>query len=99
MSHNTTDTSQAENLRKHYEEDIPDQPTRKIGGLRLNFHLDPEQTRSALEWSHDHDCTLTHHGAIGGAITYEFANTNLGQVQKANCACGAKHDMTDYNDW
>lgn len=97
MSHNPAEPGQADSLRRHYEDDTPEQPIRYIGGL--NFHLEPDQARSVLKWARDHECTLTHHGAIGGAITYEFAMTNLGQVQKANCACGAKHDMTDYSDW
>ena len=63
------------------------------------FKLDPDQVYTASHWINNHDCPLTSHGAIGGAITYHFTPTGIGVVVKLSCACGKEKDLTDYNSW
>lgn len=64
------------------------------------FILTAEQTQEALVFERYHECKIRqHHGAIGGAITVQFTNTGIGQVQQVVCACGEKVDLTDYDDW
>jgi len=43
--------------------------------------------------------TSRYSGAIGGAYTYEFTNTSLGQVIQVRCSCGEKIDVSDYDNW
>jgi hypothetical protein len=38
-------------------------------------------------------------GAIGGAYTYEFTPTSIGDSVWVRCSCGEKHDCTDYDCW
>ena len=63
----------------------------------MKFELNLEQSERVIRWSHDHDCSITNTGAIGGKITFQFTPTNLGTVEKAICACGKELDVTDYN--
>ena len=65
----------------------------------MKFEFTPEQWKKVQEWEKDHGCTLKTHGAIGGAITYEFAPTSIGMCQSASCACGKQINVTDYDSW
>lgn len=38
-------------------------------------------------------------GAIGGRFTYSFTPTSLGQITCVKCACGAKINATNFEDW
>lgn len=63
------------------------------------FELTADQNKQAFNWVRSHPCTVTEHGAIGGAITYTFTPTSIGHIKKATCACGAELDLTDYELW
>lgn len=63
----------------------------------MKFFIGRYELKTLSEWTHD--CPLTEHGAIGGAVTYEFTPTNLGVVTKVKCACGETKDLTDYDEW
>ncbi len=68
----------------------------------LPFHtysIPNEKLKELGDWRTDHNCTLESHGAIGGRITYSFTPTGLGLVTKAECACGAELDLSDYDSW
>ena len=34
----------------------------------------------------------------GGSISYSFTPTTHGLIIKVQCACGAEHDITDYDN-
>lgn len=70
----------------------------------ITFRIDVGEMRQLNEWLGDHEKTcpiaagkIT--GAIGGALTYSFTNTSLGQICKIRCACGQEVDVTDYEGW
>jgi len=65
----------------------------------MKFELTDEQTDAYILWQKNHECTLKQHGAIGGAITFEFTPTGLGIVESVKCACGAEKNLTDYDMW
>ena len=57
----------------------------------LTFTLDDEQETKLEEWSH--------HCTTYGRITITFTNTGLGQIAEAECICGEKLSLTDFEDW
>lgn len=73
------------------------------------FNLTTEQKNEIEAWRKSHKCKLrtSEHGiedeiyvgAIGGAITYCFTPTGLGDCVEAVCACGEKINVTDYEGW
>ena len=73
------------------------------------FTISDKQNTDIREWRNTHECTLrtSEHGvkdeiyvgAIGGAITYMFTPTGLGICVEAQCACGEKINVTDYDEW
>ncbi len=63
------------------------------------FTISPNEAAKIAEWESGHDCTITAMGAIGGKLTYKFTPTTLGVCSKAECACGAELDFTDYESW
>ena len=73
------------------------------------FEIDKRQASEIAEWKKTHECSLRtdehgrqdeiYVGAIGGAITYCFTPTGLGDCVEAQCACGEKINVTDYNTW
>lgn len=78
--------------------------------MRKNmFTLDHDQQKKIEEWRKTHECKLRssdhgmkdeiYVGAIGGAITYCFTPTGMGNCVEAHCACGKKINVTDYEDW
>ncbi len=93
MSHTPTSKEQAQALKQFYS---GNPPTIKHG---FTFELTPEQTLSGLEFQANHACGLNSAGAIGGAATYQFTDTSLGQVQRVKCACGQSRDLTNYDEW
>ena len=73
------------------------------------FELDDKEWAHALQWmdeidppSPDGDAPVKH-GAIGGAFTFSFTNTSLGQVKKVTYMIGTPKekvlDLTDYSSW
>jgi hypothetical protein len=64
-----------------------------------NFIIEHDQLEKIAQWMIDHECSITHVGAIGGKTSYIFTPTGIGTVIKARCACGSEVDVTDYEDW
>lgn len=63
------------------------------------FTLTDDQKKKVAEWAKNHDCTITHVGALGGLFTYSFTPTGLGVAQVVSCECGKKINLTDYDSW
>jgi len=73
------------------------------------FSTTKEQDKEILLWKKNHDCPMRtddhgikdeiYVGAIGGAITYEFTPTGLGECFIVKCLCGQKFDLTDVSEW
>lgn len=52
-----------------------------------------------LQW-YSHDCPFKNDsGAIGGRISFTLTPTGLGDIIVAQCACGEKIDLSDYDEW
>lgn len=64
---------------------------------QLSFAVEADKVERTLNWIETHPCKLRrkYQGAIGGAITYSFTDTTIGQIQVARCACGGEHLITD----
>lgn len=75
------------------------------------FSLDADETKKYLEWEAAHHqkgvckyfddgkspvCPV---GAIGGRVSFRFTVTGIGVISVAECACGAKKDLTNYDLW
>jgi hypothetical protein len=71
------------------------------------FDLTEEQCKKVAEWVAEIDPPredgMPKHGAIGGALTYQFTPTSVGTVTKAVFLIGTDHeqslDLSDYTDW
>jgi len=73
------------------------------------FELNEKQKTEIEVWRKSHKCKLRssdhgikneiYVGAIGGAITFCFTPTGLGDCVEAQCACGEKINVTDYEEW
>ena len=70
------------------------------------FELTTEQMVQAKEFEKNHECSVPRDsfghkmfGAIGGGLTYSFTPTSLGVLESVHCACGAKCDLTNTDDW
>jgi hypothetical protein len=64
------------------------------------FTLTDDEILTLREWDRaGHDCTITTEGAIGDRLTYQFTPTGLGIIKVVKCACGAKLNLTNYEDW
>lgn len=68
----------------------------------LKFIISDTQHEKLKEWQKDHDCPLydaelgcRYVGAAGGADTYIFNPTGLGEIVKVRCSCGAEIDLTE----
>jgi hypothetical protein len=61
------------------------------------FWIDKDQAKRMSKFSNDH--RVCQRGAIGGAVTYSFTPTSLGEVVKVKCACGKELDVSDYEGW
>lgn len=69
------------------------------GGKTVRFELDEKQARAAAEFRSTHPCPLKDVGAIGGKYTYEFTPTTVATAAVLKCGCGAKIDLSDYENW
>ncbi len=70
----------------------------------MKFSLTEEEMEKFRVWyaNHGKTCQLTkreNQGAAGGAVTYAFTPTGLGEVCEIICACGEKINVTDYDSW
>lgn len=78
---------------------VPEGPRRTL----RRFDLEGSELRAADAWVAEHRRDA-HGGAwpemvIGGALTYGFTSTSLGDVIVVRCYCGAEKDVTDYDLW
>jgi len=60
---------------------------------KIEFSVEEDKVEATLKWVEEHPCKLRgkYQGAIGGAITYKFTDTTIGQIQTVMCACGEKY--------
>ncbi len=56
----------------------------------MTFIIEEEYAIKALKWIDEHQCKIRgkYQGAIGGAVSYHFTDTSIGEFQSVNCACG-----------
>lgn len=61
----------------------------------MKFEIEADEAAKVLAWISGHPCKVRgkYQGAIGGAITYSFTDTSIGQIQTVECACGGKHTV------
>lgn len=65
-----------------------------------------QQREAAREWMKKHDIerhvaedeNSRYSGAIGGAYTWCFTGTSIGQVVTVKCSCGEELDISDYDN-
>ena len=70
----------------------------------MKFELIGEELKIYNKWLHEHNkvCPIKNGGtqaAIGGRLTFSFTPTGLGPAVSVKCACGEKHNCTDYDSW
>ena len=65
------------------------------------FVLSAEQHKKYDEWRKEKNKTKgeVYVGAIGGAYTFCFTPTGLGDIVEVKCADGTKLDLTDSDLW
>lgn len=70
------------------------------------FSLTDEQMIQVKEFEKNHECSIERDqfghknmGAIGGGLMFCFSPTSLGVLESVHCACGAKCDLTNTDDW
>lgn len=84
----------------HFEKDCPHTDLQPVG------FLSKEQREAAHQWMKEHDKarhirpgkTYRYSGAIGGAYTWQFTGTSIGQVVTVKCSCGEVYDVSDYDN-
>jgi hypothetical protein len=61
--------------------------------MKMEFSIEEDEVVNVRKWIDTHPCKIRgkYHGAIGGAITFCFTNTTIGQIQTVKCACGEKY--------
>jgi len=64
------------------------------------FKISDKKWDEYAEWVKTHECScrkdgIRYAGAIGGATTFEFTPTGLGDIVIAKCICGEKIDLTE----
>lgn len=69
------------------------------------YYLSNEDKQKVDKWDNSHKSECEYHinplkiGAIGGRLSYTFIPTGLGNIVIVKCACGAKLDLTDNDNW
>lgn len=68
----------------------------------LHFTISNEKEACLKEWQNNHECKFRvsggwrYVGSIGGADTFKFIPTSIGDViTVVECACGARIDITE----
>lgn len=67
----------------------------------MTFEVTQEQYELYKEWADTHECPYRTNGgyrnvgAIGGADTFCFTPTGIGDIVHVKCVCGAEIDLTD----
>lgn len=66
----------------------------------MKFALTEKEMKKFKLWDKKHNCKFTRNsGAIGGALTFSFTPTSIGDIHRVECACKEVLDLTDYSDW
>jgi hypothetical protein len=74
----------------------------------MKFELDEGEKQRLDAWSTKHrdECTWSvkkfgrrYFGAAGGGTSFIITPTGLGMCVQVQCACGAKKDITNCDDW
>jgi hypothetical protein len=74
-------------------------------GEIMKFELWGKELETFQKWDKEHKkvCKLLNNPdftpAIGGRLTFSFTPTGLGPAVSVECACGEKHNCTDYDSW
>ena len=68
--------------------------------VRRGFSISEDEEKSINEWKKKHESEkhgiktdrdiINAHGAIGGAYTYHFLPTSIGDIGEVSCSCGEK---------
>jgi hypothetical protein len=71
---------------------------------KMKFEIHGAELKNYNEWNKEHNkvCPFKNgksQGAIGGRLTFSFTPTGLGPAVSVECACGEKHNCTDYDSW
>lgn len=68
--------------------------------MAYRFKLKKKEVKKFKEWAKEHEKVCKPlQTAIGGRFTFKFTPTSLADVVKAECACGAEIDLSDYDSW
>ena len=67
----------------------------------MKFELTPEDMEKVMAFKKEQDEIRgsDNYGAIGGALTYLFTPTGLGDIIEVKHATGAVLDLTNVDDW
>lgn len=73
-----------------FDKDLVQQPPKEIV-----FRINAADAKKVYEWFDAHPCKIRgrYQGAIGGAKTFIFTNTTIGQIQTIECGCGEKFTL------
>lgn len=64
-----------------------------------SFQMTEDEYRVRERFEKGHGCSIKHEGATGGKTTISFTPTGIGTYVSVTCACGAKLDLTDDDNW
>jgi len=77
--------------------------------MNYEFRIVDVEFEKAEAWEAEHNKTCKFYddgtkpecpsGAIGGQFTYSFTPTGLGRIIVIECLCGAKENVTDFENW
>lgn len=61
------------------------------------FLIEEPDAQKVRKWQNEHPCKIRgqYQGAIGGAFTFTFTDTSIGQIQIVKCGCGSKLMISD----
>jgi len=66
----------------------------------ISFHITEDEREKFRVWREEHELSCTRKSAaIGGAYTYCFTPTGLGDIKVVKCVCGTEVTLTDFENW
>ena len=80
----------------HYPKPVKSEPTKAAPTpfsppkREMTFTIPEQEAEQVVEWVMKHTCNVRnrYQGAIGGAITFSFTPTSIGEIVSVKCACG-----------
>lgn len=69
--------------------------------MALKFELTKKEAKAAQKWIDDHDCPVVKSGRagpLGERVHFVFVPTLVGTIASVECACGARHILTDVRE-